>query len=107
MAKAESTETYVDVLQQIDALQTKAAKLREKEVADVIAKIKEAMRVYGLTGYDLGIRGSSAPKTVKSPLPAKYRDQSGNTWSGKGKRPRWLVDAIAAGKTLEDFTIKQ
>ncbi|WP_205194727.1 H-NS family nucleoid-associated regulatory protein [Burkholderia sp. Ax-1719] len=34
-------------------------------------------------------------------LPAKYYDPvTGNEWSGKGKRPRWLV-----GTRLEDSAI--
>jgi DNA-binding protein H-NS len=39
--------------------------------------------------------------------PAKYADVSGNTWSGKGRRPKWLIDALATGKTLADFDIGQ
>ena len=27
------------------------------------------------------------------------------TWSGRGKRPRWLVSALKAGGTVEDFRI--
>ncbi|KQP15164.1 H-NS family nucleoid-associated regulatory protein [Pseudorhodoferax sp. Leaf267] len=33
----------------------------------------------------------------------KYKDDAGNTWSGFGPKPRWLAEAIAAGKTLEDM----
>ena len=36
---------------------------------------------------------------------AKYADQAGNTWHGKGRRPTWLKDAIAAGKQLNDFLL--
>lgn len=39
--------------------------------------------------------------------PAKYADAHGNTWSGKGRRPKWLNDALTAGKTLADFEIGQ
>ncbi len=35
--------------------------------------------------------------------PAKYADENGNTWSGKGRRPKWLTDALAMGKELADF----
>jgi DNA-binding protein H-NS len=33
-----------------------------------------------------------------------YRDQSGNSWSGMGPRPRWLKEALEAGRTLEELT---
>lgn len=35
--------------------------------------------------------------------PARYADAHGNTWSGKGRRPKWLNVALAAGKMLSDF----
>ena len=35
----------------------------------------------------------------------KYRGPSGETWAGRGARPRWLVDAIKGGKKLDDFLI--
>ena len=38
-------------------------------------------------------------------VPAKYRGPEGETWAGRGARPRWLVAAIKEGKKLEDFLI--
>ena len=37
----------------------------------------------------------------------KYQnpDVPTETWSGRGKRPRWLVSALKAGGTVEDFKI--
>lgn len=35
--------------------------------------------------------------------PAKYADGHGNTWSGRGPRPKWLKAALATGKILADF----
>jgi DNA-binding protein H-NS len=38
---------------------------------------------------------------------AKYRGPSGETWAGRGARPRWLVAAVKdGGKKLEDFLIE-
>jgi len=34
---------------------------------------------------------------------ARYRDDAGHSWSGLGPRPRWLLEALATGKTLEDL----
>jgi|SRR6516165_6368163 len=38
-------------------------------------------------------------------VPPKYRGPSGETWAGRGARPRWLVAAIKGGKKLDDFLI--
>jgi DNA-binding protein H-NS len=40
-------------------------------------------------------------------VPPKYRDTSGNTWAGRGAKPRWLVAAIKDGKKLEDFAVEK
>ena len=58
--------------------------------------------------------GPAPAKAVKTPRKAKgapakkrsataYRDEAGNTWSGFGPKPRWLKEALAAGKTLEQL----
>ena len=48
-------------------------------------------------------RGGSALKGLK--VPPKYRGPSGETWAGRGARPRWLVAAIKGGKKLDNFLI--
>jgi DNA-binding protein H-NS len=52
-----------------------------------------------------GRRGVSALKGIK--VAAKYRGPSGETWAGRGAKPRWLVAAMKEGKTLEDFLIEK
>jgi DNA-binding protein H-NS len=37
----------------------------------------------------------------------KFRSPDGETWAGRGAKPRWLVAAIKEGKKLEDFTIEK
>lgn len=51
-----------------------------------------------------GIRGG----TLKGrKVAAKYRGPDGETWAGRGAKPRWLVAAIKEGKKLEDFLIEK
>lgn len=47
--------------------------------------------------------GTASGKTKRASLPARYADDAGNTWAGRGPRPGWLKAAIAAGKELNDF----
>ena len=35
----------------------------------------------------------------------KYRGPEGQTWSGRGRQPGWLVALLAEGHTLEEFAI--
>lgn len=111
------SKTYAQIQKEIETLQREAEKLRRKEVDDVIGRIKEAIRVYDLTAADLGLsssagrrRGGAAKSAGKSgkgqaATRVKYRDESGNTWGGRGPRPQWLRDALSAGKTLQDFAV--
>jgi DNA-binding protein H-NS len=50
-------------------------------------------------------RGGSVLRGKK--VPPKYRDRSGNTWAGRGAKPRWLVAAIKEGKKLKDFAVEK
>jgi DNA-binding protein H-NS len=43
---------------------------------------------------------------VKKGLP-RYRNpaDSGQTWTGRGRQPRWIAEALASGRSLDDFKI--
>ena len=38
-------------------------------------------------------------------VPPKYRSPSGETWAGRGARPKWMVEALKKGKKMDDFLI--
>jgi DNA-binding protein H-NS len=101
-------QTYHQLKKHIAELQAQAEGVKRSEVAGVIAKAKEAIRVYGLTRQDLfdakTRRTAQASKGVaKKAARAKYQDDAGHSWSGFGPRPKWLKEGIAGGKKLEDF----
>jgi DNA-binding protein H-NS len=59
---------------------------------------------------DLGgvVRGRQGLSKLKGrKVEPKYRSASGETWAGRGARPRWLADAIKAGQSPEDFLIEK
>lgn len=112
------------------ALKARIAELQKQlEAAEsakgpAIKKVKALMKKLGVTVADLteepaapvkGRRGrkpgssTSAAKTGRkagSKVAIKYRDDQGNTWTGRGKTPRWLADAEKAGANREQFLIK-
>jgi DNA-binding protein H-NS len=57
---------------------------------------------WGSSGRATG-RKASGLKGRKAPI--KYRDKSGNHWSGRGAQPRWMTAAIKAGAHRDDFLI--
>ncbi|AOY95299.1 endonuclease [Cupriavidus sp. USMAA2-4] len=99
--------TYQEIVQQINALQKQAEEIKAREQAAVIADIRQKIEQYGLTADDLGFGAKPvAGKKASRKVPVRYRDNAGNTWTGRGKRPGWLTQALAAGKQVEDFLIR-
>ena len=37
----------------------------------------------------------------------RYRNpaDSGQTWTGRGRQPRWIAEALASGRSLDEFKI--
>lgn len=111
MAKsATQTRSLEQINAEIARLQKEAEAVRAAEVADVIAKIKSAIAHYGLTAQDLGLAGRRGrPAGAGGKRAAgivKYADQHGNTWTGRGTRPRWYREALASGLSPEDLLVK-
>jgi DNA-binding protein H-NS len=51
----------------------------------------------------LNVRASALKGAKVKP---KYRDvKTGETWAGRGMKPRWLAAALKSGRKLEDFLI--
>jgi DNA-binding protein H-NS len=59
-----------------------------------------------LASFD-GAKSKASGKSLKGKkVPPKYRSPSGETWAGRGQRPRWLVAALKKGKKIESFLIR-
>jgi DNA-binding protein H-NS len=88
-----NVEGLMELRKQIDAVLHKRS-----------AEIQQQLERIALLGGERVVRGGrSALKGRK--VPPKYRSRSGETWAGRGARPRWLVAAIKEGKKLSDFLI--
>jgi DNA-binding protein H-NS len=83
----------------VDAL----LKLRDDINKILNRKANELRGQLSMLGRPAIQRGGSRLKGRK--VPPKYRSPSGETWAGRGARPRWLVAALKRGKKLEHFLI--
>jgi DNA-binding protein H-NS len=46
------------------------------------------------------------PAPAKPKLPPKFRNpETGDTWTGRGLKPKWLEQALAEGRLLSDFLV--
>ena len=92
--------TYQELQDQIAKLRQDAEEARSKEVEGAVAQIKALMNDYGITVQD--IEGSGRRKGGKAGALSnvQFKDDAGNTWSGRGRMPAWLK-----GKDKEKFRI--
>lgn len=103
-------QTYKQLQRQIEKLQREAEVLRSTEIKGVVDRIKVAIAHYGLTPEQLGIGTSQTARSTKpiklsGKSAAKISDGNGKVWSGRGPRPHWLRDALAAGHSLNEFRV--
>ncbi len=61
----------------------------------------------GEAGSSLALSKADRPRRKYPKVLPKYRNPSAptDTWSGRGKQPRWLVAALRSGSKLDDFLI--
>jgi DNA-binding protein H-NS len=101
-----SKDELASLLKQQEELSRKIQEARIKGRDDGVAEIKRIMSELGITAEMLGFYAVShvpaskkthAPtfkqKRVFGPVEPKYRDPAtGQTWSGRGREPRWMVE---------------
>jgi DNA-binding protein H-NS len=87
-------------------------KLHEAVMTILSSKIETQKRELERKLDELGRRfgGSSEAIPQRRPYPKvtqKFQNpaQPSQTWSGRGRRPRWVSELIEAGKAIEDFRI--
>jgi DNA-binding protein H-NS len=68
------------------------------------AELEKRLERMAVLGGVRVVRGRGSALKGKK-VPPKYRGPSGETWAGRGARPRWLVAAIKGGQKLDDFLI--
>ena len=121
MARVSYATQQAKIEKEISKLQKQAATLQNKRRQPVIASIVKSMREYDITpeeiaaafGSTKSVRSGGKRKAAARPAsPAKravapkYRHpETGETWSGRGKPPRWLAAAEATGQKRESFLI--
>ncbi|EAO3044495.1 H-NS family histone-like protein [Escherichia coli] len=76
---------------------------RKRELLEMIAS--EGFSVEELTG---SYTGTTRKKRVVQQVPAKYQFEVNGEmqyWTGRGRKPKAIEEALAAGKKLDDFLI--
>ncbi len=105
-------------LKELESLQKKIEKeikkRRSKTQEEGLKKIKLIVAEYGLSATELKNLSVIKAQKVKpkkgkkrGPVAPKYRDpsNSSNTWTGRGRKPKWVEAFLSMGGRLDQITI--
>jgi DNA-binding protein H-NS len=95
-------------LKELKDLQSQVAKAvsgyEDRRKREALSELEEKARALGFTLAELT---GLATMRKRSPAKAKYANpaNSADTWSGRGRKPRWFSEALAKGKQPDDLVI--
>ncbi|EMN2988861.1 H-NS histone family protein [Acinetobacter baumannii] len=99
-------------IEELKDLQLEAAKLieikKEQAIEDAYLKIISIAESVGYSVEDLlKVGAANSKKKAHKSVKPRYRSKANeqDTWTGRGKQPRWLVAEIEKGAKLEDLRI--
>jgi DNA-binding protein H-NS len=96
-----SVATYKELLARKQQLDAEIEQARKAEAEAALANVRETIAAFGFTPEDLfGTRRKS--RGASSTAPRFRHPETGETWGGRGPRPRWLK-----GKDPEQFRVGQ
>jgi DNA-binding protein H-NS len=112
-----STKQLGELISQAKRRKTLLAK--RKPAAGVKRQVLSLVKKAGYTLEELfGVKAGGAKRAAKpkagakksgGKVPPKYRNQDkpSETWTGRGKHPRWMAELLKKGRKVEDFLIKK
>jgi DNA-binding protein H-NS len=100
----------------LETLSLKELRQLQKDLAKAISTYEDRQKAEARAkldsiakemGYSLAELIGAEVKATRAPAVAKYRhpDNAALTWSGRGRKPQWFVEALAAGKSADDLAI--
>ncbi len=99
-------------VEELKRLQVEAEALivskKDQAIEDAYTQIMDIADKVGLSIEQILEFGTTKrKKTTRKSVEPRYRNKSdvSETWTGRGKQPRWLVAELEKGAKLEDFLI--
>ena len=98
-------------LNELEALTKKTQQLIEQKKKEKIdqayAQLVDIAQDVDMTLDQLIAHGQKKKSKPTRKVAPRYRNpkDASQTWTGRGKQPRWVIDALAKGKKLDDLAI--
>jgi DNA-binding protein H-NS len=101
---------HTQLTELISKAQARQSELHKEKVGKRREKVLAMIKAEGYSFEDIfsgGTRGAAKQRGGTGSVAPKYRNPADpeQTWSGRGKRPRWFNDALKAGKREKDLAI--
>jgi DNA-binding protein H-NS len=103
-----ASKSLEELEQQIKALQAEAEELRLAEGIEQLRSVISKYKV-GLSHFRIALGADKKRRHSPRKLSPTHRNPNNpaETWSGRGRKPRWLVAALDAGNTVEQCRISR
>lgn len=107
MSKVDLDAMSLDELKALHKQVTKAIESYEdRKKREAMAELEAKARDLGFSlDQLLGISAKGNKARAKAAPKYAHPENPDMTWSGRGRKPSWVVEALASGKTYEDLTI--
>lgn len=94
--------SYSELAEHKALVEAKMDAKKEEEKASVIEEMKAFAKDKGFDFDEL-----TGGKKQRKKISPKYKhpENPSLTWTGMGRKPKWLVEAVESGKSLDDFKI--
>jgi len=80
---------------------------QQQEVTKAREQILAIAQGLGVSVEELLENAGAKSKGSGKKVQAQYRNPAdkGQTWTGRGRQPKWIAEGLAGGKSLDDFRI--
>jgi DNA-binding protein H-NS len=103
--ESKSLDDLWSLHEEISAILSARIKAEKHELEKRLAVLNRGKVTVAQSADSRSLQNGKARREYPRVLP-KYRDpQTSETWSGRGKRPLWLVAAMKSGRKIEEFRI--
>ena len=94
-----------ELLELQENVEARIVEIKEEEKQKFIIELREKAELLDIPVEEL-LRAVKGKKSKKS-VDAKYRNPMNEkeTWTGRGRKPKWVIDLLASGGDLESVTI--
>ncbi|QOL52288.1 H-NS histone family protein [Massilia litorea] len=108
MSKVDLSDYNLSELKGLQAeIEREIKNRQQQEVTKAREQIIAIAQGLGISVEELLTNSGPKSKGNGKKVQARYRNPADNaqTWTGRGRQPKWIAEGLAGGKTLDDFRI--